>query len=236
MFVATGFNQQSIVKDGLVLWLDANDKTSYSGTGTTWKDLSRTAGSGSLVNGPTYNSANGGSIVFDGVDDYVNLTTSTIFTNSSYTIETWQKMTSFDLSNFRTSVSVLGQGPNFTGKIISIRWYQDPDTLASYIAVENRNQSFITTTDNSFNLNTWYQVIFTYNYSNNIGIVYINGVQNISDVFTPFVGTNSTIQLGALSSNFNWYGNIAVNRFYNRALSAQEVLQNYNANKNRFGL
>jgi hypothetical protein len=61
-----------IVTDGLVLYLDAANTRSYPGTGTTWSDLSRGGNNGSLINGPTFNSANGGSIVFDGSNDYVD--------------------------------------------------------------------------------------------------------------------------------------------------------------------
>ena len=62
-----------IVTDGLVLCLDAANKKSYSGSGTTWTDRSGNGNNGTLVNGPTFDSGNGGSIDFDGVDDNVNL-------------------------------------------------------------------------------------------------------------------------------------------------------------------
>jgi hypothetical protein len=66
------FTGPNIVTDGLVLYLDAANQKSYPGTGTTWNDLSGNGNNGTLVNGPTFNSDNNGSIVFDGVDDYVN--------------------------------------------------------------------------------------------------------------------------------------------------------------------
>ena len=69
---------------------------------------------------------------------------------------------------------------------------------------------------------------------NSCGILYINGVQNASGAFTPFVGTNPTIELGTTKLSFNWEGSFAINRFYNRVLSASEVLQNYNATKGRY--
>jgi len=65
------------VTDGLVLYLDAANTRSYPGTGTTWSDLSRGGNNGSLINGPTFNGGNGGSIVFDGTNDSVNLQQST---------------------------------------------------------------------------------------------------------------------------------------------------------------
>jgi hypothetical protein len=60
------------VTNGLVLCLDAADKNSYSGTGTTWTDLTGNGNNGTLTNGPTFNSANGGSISFDGTNDYID--------------------------------------------------------------------------------------------------------------------------------------------------------------------
>ena len=61
-----------IVTDGLVLCLDAADQNSYPGSGNTWYDLSGNGNNGTLVNGVGYNSGNLGSLVFGGVDDYVN--------------------------------------------------------------------------------------------------------------------------------------------------------------------
>ena len=60
-----------IITDGLVLYLDAANTKSYIGSGTTWKDLSGNSNDGTLTNGPTFDSGNSGSIVFDGVDDFV---------------------------------------------------------------------------------------------------------------------------------------------------------------------
>ena len=67
----------NIVKDGLVLDLDAAKKDSYPGTGTAWNDISGNRNNGTLTNGPTFNSSNGGSIVFDGTNDYINTVTAT---------------------------------------------------------------------------------------------------------------------------------------------------------------
>ncbi len=66
------FTGPNIITNGLILELDAANRKSYPGSGTTWTDLSGNGNTGTLTNGPTFSSANGGSIVFDGVDDYVN--------------------------------------------------------------------------------------------------------------------------------------------------------------------
>jgi hypothetical protein len=114
MFTLPAFNQQDIVKDGLVLWLDANDKTSYPGTGTTWRDLSRTASTGSLTNGPTFNSGSGGSIVFDGVDDYVEFGDILDLGINSMTVNQW-----LYFSNNNTVQITLSKAP--VGKILDLQ-------------------------------------------------------------------------------------------------------------------
>ena len=76
-------------KTGLVFVLDAANPTSYVSGSTTWQDLSGNNNSGSLVNGPTFNSSNGGSIVFDGSNDYVEI--STVNASSQFTLNFWVK-------------------------------------------------------------------------------------------------------------------------------------------------
>ena len=79
-----------IVTDGLVLYMDAANSKSYVSGSTTWNDISRSGNNGTLINGPTFNSSNGGSIVFDGTNDYVNLSDSdNWFYTGNFTIEFW---------------------------------------------------------------------------------------------------------------------------------------------------
>jgi hypothetical protein len=89
------FHSPRIVTDGLVLALDAANTKSYPGSGTTWSDLSGNSNNGELVNGITYDDTNLGSLVFDGVDDYVQITKvpSIDFTpTSSFTMMVWAKV------------------------------------------------------------------------------------------------------------------------------------------------
>jgi hypothetical protein len=81
----------NIVTDGLVLYLDAANTKSYVSGSTTWNDMSGFSNNGTLVNGPTFNSANGGSIVFDGVNDYVDCNSTIVNLNSSFTFASWVK-------------------------------------------------------------------------------------------------------------------------------------------------
>jgi hypothetical protein len=86
------YSINQIVRDGLVMYLDAGDSTSYPGSGTTWADLINSANNATLVNGPTFNSANGGAIVLDGVNDRVNITynsTTFLIGTGDFTMNFW---------------------------------------------------------------------------------------------------------------------------------------------------
>jgi hypothetical protein len=227
----------AIITDGLVLNLDAGFTPSYPTTGTTWYDVSSSGANGTLVGSPTFGSGFddfGGSFRFNRFTQWVNLTTSSIFTNSSYTIETWQKYTNIPAGNAPfNSITVLGIVGSQSNTYLWIRITQDQDTSSVTVYVENVNQGTIVSTIESGVPGgaIWFQLVFTYNYSNNTAIIYANGVQNLSGTFQPFVGTSPTIQLGAITTypSILWEGSFAASRFYNRSLSAAEVLQNYNA-------
>jgi hypothetical protein len=227
----------AIITDGLVLNLDAGFTPSYPTTGTTWYDVSSSGANGTLVGSPPFVSGVndfGGSFTFNRFTQWVNLTTSSIFTNSSYTIETWQKYTNIPGGNAPfNSITVLGIVGSQSNTYLWIRITQDTDTGSITVYVENANQGTIVSTIESGVPGgaIWFQLVFTYNYSNNTAIIYANGVQNLSGTFQPFVGTSPTIQLGAITNypSILWEGSFAASRFYNRALSAAEVLQNYNA-------
>ena len=83
----------SLVLSGLTLCLDAANTKSYVGSGTTWTDLSGNSNTGTLTNGPTYSSANGGSIVFDGTNDYATISFNSVFnvTSNPFTVIVWNK-------------------------------------------------------------------------------------------------------------------------------------------------
>jgi len=210
------------VSDGLVLALDAANTRSYSGSGTTWTDISYRGNNGTLTNGPTYSSANGGSIVFDGVNDYtlINLSKETI--GSTLTISIWVScigaQTSvgiFQVANGLTDTNpwILLQRTNST----TVSWYLN----AQYRITNTISDSSYTNLTLTYNGTTW--------------IVYKNGISNgnyVGDLGSFF---GNSIWLG---NGYNGYfsGNIAQVSIYNRALTADEILQNYNALKGRFGL
>jgi len=215
-----------IVRDGLVLNLDAAKKDSYPGTGTTWNDISGNSRSGSLIGGAGYDPANGGSIVFDGVNDYTNIT-NTLVLNGSFT---WNMNCKSNAMSAATNRQV------YLGS--SGTWFEQSDNDTLFI----RNTSEI---DRNLELptglipqNTWYNVAITRKADNTFDFYY-NGIKQTlrSGGTSPVSASYSITAVGSIGGGGRyWNGNIAQTLVYNRALTDQEVLQNYNAVKARFGL
>jgi hypothetical protein len=227
----------SVITDGLVLYLDAANYKSYPGSGTTWSDLTINNNSGSLTNGPTFSSANGGSIVFDGVDDYADFGNGTsINIADSLTVNIWFYITGTSSVNYASIIqkrnnatSEANYGINFINNA-NFQWYYT--SAAQYRVLGVSYASYFTT-------NTWYNVCGTFkkNGSNTDAVLYRNGISIASSTLTGNVVTNtSSMRIGNLVNIEYFQGNVSNAQIYNRALSAQEVLQNYNALKRRFNL
>ena len=224
-----------VITDGLVLYLDAANQYSYVSGSTSWNDISRGGNNGTLVNGPTYNSANGGSIVFDGVDDYVNCGNSTSINDctNACTINVWFKQTTSSSYKFLTGKGTSDSDENLSLAVAftNSKLYFDVGAGGPYIDVTY-----------SYSLNTWYNICVTHNRTggNSTLKVYINGIEIPSTTIAPSsspISNSSNFTIGSARNNtLNFPGNIATLQLYNRALSANEVLQNYNATKTRFGL
>ena len=217
-----------IVYNGLVLALDAADQGSYVSGSTSWNDLSGNRFNGTLTNNPTYSSENSGVIVFDGISNYVNCG------------NVLDSLTDLSLECF---VKFGAQSVNYGG-IIS-------KTLSNANGWELRVANYTLTTTSiqfryvgdtsflNFGISTngvWYHLVATGKL--NSQKIYINGslYDSKTDAVTPSANSNSLV-IGKLA-----YSGIYVNmslglaRIYNKALTATEVLQNYNAQKTRFGL
>jgi hypothetical protein len=226
-----GWRGPNIVKDGLVLYLDAGSPNSYyDKSSTTWKDISGGSNNGTLTNGPTFNSANGGSIVFDGSNDYILQNTS-LNTGQNITVSVWI---------YRNST---GRGGIFTNSYPftnSQGWYLLSYTNSSLALSVGNDNSYIISQNNSVPINAW-------NYVTGVIVdgkttsLYNNGV---SLTLSSNGGTSTNIiydsgwKVGALISPLfdAFSGNIAQTQIYNRALSATEIKQNFNATRTRFGV
>ena len=219
------FQGQQIVTNGLVLNLDAANKDSYPGTGTTWTDLSGNANNGTLINGPSFlPNVNSGIIKFDSVDDYVDGGTSTL-SSGNISLFQWVKM---------DSLSSTGWNITFT------KWLSSVDF---HFAIKSGTPrlNLYTTSNSDLYANTalatgvWYYVGFTLVNGGTLTF-YVNGTSDGTYGSVSRTPSNDTIYIGDPRPNYGLAGSIPITQVYNRALSTAEVLQNYNATKTRFGL
>ena len=217
-----------IVTNGLVLYLDAANQSSYVSGSTAWNDLTRNGNNGTLTNGPTFSSANSGIIVLDGVDDFINgVNNSQVDLTGSMTVECW-----FRLTNTRADwVRVFGKGDS-TNRTFGL-WYNQTNSTFLYqrYGTTNMNAQY----DATVSLNTWYHMVGTSSGSSHV--LYLNSVQRAtSNMGTTFYSSTDPYKVGYGNIHTYHVGNVSNCRLYNRALTATEVQQNYNTLKGRFGL
>jgi hypothetical protein len=216
-----------VITEGLVLYLDAANVKSYVSGSTVWNDLSRNRNTGTLTNGPTFNSGNGGSIVFDGVDDYV-LTTAAPPTlgmiSGSFTVCCW-----FYCNNLSTT----------NGGLVNSRTAESAGNSYEMLVRSNNLIVGFYGEDQPIPIsnNTWYYAVHTYNYTTKTSKVYLNSSLQNTKTRTTNLSSTGVIKIGTYSNiirSFN--GNINIVQIYNRELSSTEITQNYNALKGRYGL
>ena len=215
---------------GLVLCLDAGNTRSYLGSGATWTDLSGQGNTVTLTNGPTYSSSNGGSIVFDGINDYVqtaNLTTVV----SSKTLAAWCQLG----STTQTGGGLIGVMSTDGATFDTIVYNETGQGWGFGSNFYNRTAwSGVSETSTS----SW--VYLTATYSNNLYNLYRNGVLILTTtsyaIYTFSAGINFI--LGKRHSTIAGPLNckIAQATIHNTALTADQVLQNFNALRGRFGI
>lgn len=239
-----------IVKNGLVLYLDAANPYSSPYGSTTWNDLSGNNYNGKLTNGPIYNTLNKGCIQFDGINDYIVFPTSTflnfceITNDLPFTISTWCY-----INNLTFTFNLCNKGDNGNGILESYWLYINTNgTFAMKLYdTSGANQSISTTTSTVPTL-TWVNLTAVYSGTGgNNGIsLYINGL--IQNKTNSSIGTysrmrvqNSELYLGSLGStgiykDITSNGRYASFLFYNKELKQSEINQNYLATKSRFNL
>lgn len=221
---------EGIVTDGLVLNLDAGFAPSYPKSGTTWYDLGG-SNNGTLTNGPTFNSDNGGSIVFDGSDDRVYCENSgTIDFNASQSFTTccWVYITANSGYEVFMAKHIGG-----TGYIPNLLWYgTNPELRWWFNGAVN-----VTYLSNKTYLNQWRFVCMSIERPSNTGYIFEDGILVASgSMNSNSPSNNGKLQIGNDDFGSALTGRIAITQIYNKLLSAQEILQNYNAQKGRFGL
>lgn len=222
---------------GLVLNLDAGNSLSYGGTGTTWTDLSGNSNTGTLTNGPTYNSGNGGYILFDGVNDYVDIADSnSLDITPAVTIDTWVNFPTFTayggIIAKRSEASARG---NYYLRVGNSTGQFQLGTFPSGVG-----HNIWSTTKTDFATNTWYHLVGTI--SGSTHKIYVNGVEYGGSfgwgAGTTMVADTLNLRIGMGYDSAGEPGNIkvATAKIYNRALLLSEIKYNYNTQKARFGL
>jgi hypothetical protein len=239
-----------IVTDGLVLYLDAANQYSYVSGSTSWNDISRGGNNGTLVNGPTFNSANGGSIVFDGVDDFVSGSDMPLRFGNSFSLSSWIYWDGLDKTNISFLSKRNGPSGNYnqyaftinngdpygggTGKVVGFFAREDGNTSTAFdtyltytfpAAGIYNITGIINTTSQQFYING--------NIASSSSINYTGKTFNISGRDLLVGAARDNAGTGIIGAFNNKIYNVQI---YNRALSATEVRQNYNATKTRFGL
>jgi hypothetical protein len=229
-----------VVTDGLVLYLDAGNDISYPGSGTTWYDLSEGANSGTLVNGVGFNSSNGGSLVFDGVNDYstvADITGVTDFSiNDNYTVDFWVYLNSTQNNTINADNDVVEKWSGGGGYPFTFRYIR----ASQVINVTAYNGSTSNSTSIQISHSNWWNICGVFNWSSSLLTAYGNGgsvTESIALNLTGNITNNSALNLMRRGNGFNYAtGNLSNLKIYNRALTPQEVQQNYNALRGRFGL
>jgi hypothetical protein len=221
-----------IVTDGLVLSLDAGNVKSYQSGSTTWFDKSGNANNGTLTNGPTFDSANGGSIVFDGTNDFINLPTSTSLWSSNFSI------------NFFIKSNILGNQFIFSngtyGSAATNIWFGGGNL--NNFAIFLRRTDGTNAIGYNFTLPIPYNILAYYSivYSTNDNTLKLYQNSNLVESKNTSLVDPSWMPNGWRIGNSNGWtsvnGNIYNFTIYSKALSAEEVLQNYNATKSRYNL
>jgi len=234
-----------IIEDGLVLCLDAANINSYPKSGTTWSDLAG-ANDGALTNGPTFDASNGGSLVFDGTNDYINCGPTNDITGgneSEISICCWVKAHTSSHDGY--AVSLKRSSADSTLVSIVVNQQNSVSHTANYLgfiysSTSNPVHRWVTKNDSTF-YNKWTHVSATVNTT--AATLYVNGVnsgQNTSDTFSgPSISNNTantTIGAFKASDSNSLYldGDISLVQVYTKTLTPDEIRQNYQATVGRY--
>jgi hypothetical protein len=245
-----GWRGPNIVRNGLVLYLDAGSPNSYQGSGTTWKDISKFyQNNGTLVNGPTFSSGDDGYIRCDGTNDYIEVldNSSLDFGSGSFTVEYWFRKLASTAGNYDNIWGVnkwntgASPGTNEWGLTIGNGTTGTGNQYGFGVESGSVGYGISETTTTQLSLNTWYQLIGQRDGAN--FKTYLNGALTMNVTASGFttssiinnVGRNLRINNSAVNSFYTNADNANV-KIYNRALSADEVSQNFNALRGRYGI
>jgi hypothetical protein len=236
---------ENIVKSGLQLYADAGRFDSYIGNGTTWSDLSSNGNNGTLVNGTGYNSSGVGSMVFDGTNDYVNFgNAASLQITSALTVDVWLKADT--TTDFTTAVAKSnGATGGWTVQLRDLvdEWRFWVNFGVNTLGNGSNNGWYYANFPKTWNDGKWHHFVGIWDGSSKTVKIYIDGIQgtfnaggNPNGESSNIGNYNGNLVAGAESNVDNPFdGNISSLKVYNIAFSPEQVLQNFNAQKYRFG-
>ena len=248
MMLGSGGAASSVITSNLVLHLDAGNSSSYSGSGTTWSDLTSGNHDATLIHSPTFNSSSGGgSFTFDGTNDYATIPDATdfIFGTGDFTEEVWFKRTSTTGEEI-----AIERGDSSSWQGTKTWSAYDPVVLAANpthytestgsLDIDNQNLASALTITND-----WFHYVLTRtgSTSNVTRRFHRNGVASLQSIsylsnWQPkgtSVSSDYNLHIAGADSSKRFTGEIAIIRVYNTGLSDSQITQHYNAEKARFG-
>ena len=230
-----------IVTNGLVFCVDALDKTSYPGSGTTWTDVINSR-PGTINNSPTWNSSGLGTVGyfdFNGSNQYVTWADHATFEVQAVTISIWLYYDS--TATYGSQATIIGRegGGNSPYKL---RMYNNGATanIGLQIVDTTYRAGPTLTPGTTFNHNEWVCITASYEYDSSASQkIYVNDSlegSNTTGGGNIKTDTSYGFEIGRSNTNAYWGGDVANAKLYNRALTLSEVQQNFNAQRGRFGV
>lgn len=256
-----GIIDPKIVTNGLIFYVDAADANSYPRTGTTWYDLSGNNYSGTMTNGPTFSNSGRGSILFDGVDDYVDFGVNTVNVDflSTFSVCMWIKPTSTPISG-GSPMAIFGKSNTGCGGGGTTLYITCDNALGFGRALSNCPGGSLSAVSisNVVTQNVWNFITLTWRYTAGQEYDNIYNGKNLIYATVPFFSgasvifnNSATFKIGIPGTSTVWQGGSCGNAYtttsyfngsiasisiYNTELSSTDVERNYNATKTRFGL
>jgi len=229
--IADVADYKNIITRGLVLHLDASAPESYPGSGTSWFDISGNGHVGTLTNGPTFNSGNGGYIDFDGTDDYVTIPDSPNWDlgTAEFTIDMWIYLNGTQPANYSGYIGTFQSKWPASGWVIM----NSPGTnMRNY----SNDGTYETTISTNVTLSVWNHVVLTK--FGNTGYMYINGSSVGTQDWTSraFNNTGNPLLIGAGSADYSKIRMASVKIYKGVGFSSAMVNQNFNVQRSRFGI
>jgi hypothetical protein len=231
--ILQNYYQGPIVTSGLTFAIDAGNLVSYGGTGTTVYDLTTTGVTATLINGPTWTYLSGGTFSFDGTDDYGQVTNLSIIGNASFTVSCFTNVQNNPTSGSGDGGIVI-YGKMGTQNQVAGVYYRASDNYVRFTAWGSSGVDYATGFLKDFNV--WHNWTIVYNGST--VLIYRDGIADPNGPQTRSLNiTEGTLIFGAATLNGSYLQQrIPMVQLYNRALSGNEIKQNFEAYRGRFGV